>query len=173
MSENAAPSIRQLALGDLDAELGTTRRLLERLPDEQLAWKPHEKSFSLGSLATHLATLPVWLVSIVQEDFFDVGAPMPKQEPLGSRDAVLEVFDRNAAAFRDALDAADDDVLARRWEMRIGEAVSLAAPKHAVLRSIGINHIIHHRGQLSVYLRVLEVPLPPIYGPTADERGGF
>lgn len=173
MSENAALSIRQLALGDLDTELGSTRRLLERLPDEQLAWKPHEKSFSLGSLAQHLATLPMWLVSIVQEDFFDVGAPMPKNTPLESREAVLEVFDRNTAAFRDALDAAGDDVLTRRWEMRIGDRVSFAAPKHAVLRSIGLNHIIHHRGQLTVYLRVLEVPLPPVYGPTADERGGF
>ncbi len=169
----AAPSIRQLALGDVDHELSGTRRLLDRVPDEHFGWKPHEKSFSLGALATHLATLPHWLVSIVREDYFDIGAPMPKNEPLAGRDAVLEAFDRNTAAFREALDAAGDEALGRMWEMRNGDTVLLSSPKFSVLRTIGINHIVHHRGQLSVYLRVLEVPLPPLYGPTADERGGF
>lgn len=174
MSTTDAPaSVRHLALGDLDAELQTTRRLLERLPDEQLGWKPHAKSFSLGELATHLATLPVWLVSIVREDSFDLAAPRPKNAALPGREAVLEAFDRSAADLREALEDAGDEALTRAWELRHGAQVLMSAPKHAVLRRVGINHVVHHRGQLSVYLRVLEVPLPPIYGPSADERGGF
>lgn len=169
----AAPSIRQLALGDLDHEMATTRRLLDRVPDDHLGWKPHAKSFSLGELATHIATLPVWLASIVDEDSFDVAAPMPRQEPLPSREAIVAAFDERVATFRARLDDADDARLARTWEMRAGEKVMMAMPKFAVLRTVGINHIVHHRGQLSVYLRVLDVPLPSIYGPTADERVGF
>jgi uncharacterized damage-inducible protein DinB len=172
-TDAAAPSIRQLALGDLDQEMATTRRVLERVPDEHLGWKPHAKSFSLGDLATHIATLPVWLTSIVTEDSFDVAAPMPRQEPLPSRDAILAAFDEQLAAFRSRLDEADDATLGRTWEMRAGEKVVFALPKVAVLRSVGINHIVHHRGQLSVYLRVLDVPVPSIYGPSADERGPF
>jgi uncharacterized damage-inducible protein DinB len=169
----AAPGIRQLAFGDLEPELATTRRLLERVPGDKLDWKPHEKSFSLGQLAHHVARLSSWVTRTLQADFFDVGAPMPRPEPPRSTQELLDVFDETTAEMRQALAAADDALLMKPWEMRHGDRVIQAMPKAAVIRTVGINHIIHHRGQLTVYLRLLNVPLPMIYGPSADERGGF
>lgn len=172
-AEAAASSLRQTALADLDQELANTRRVLERVPDEHLDWKPHEKSFSLGSLASHVATLPFLLEFILDGDVFDVAAPFDVPAPLHGREALLAGFDERAAALRARLDAADDALLSRPWELRAGEKVNFRAPKFAVLRTLGLNHIIHHRAQLTVYLRLLDVPLPPLYGPTADERMQF
>lgn len=164
-------SIKQLALGDVDHEIATTRRLLERVPDEHLGWKPHEKSMTLGGLASHLASLLAWQIGMVEEDGFDVGvAPPPRTAGPLSRDEVLRSFDENAAALRSALDAARDDSLSEPWTLRKGDHVIFTQPRLAAIRGMGMSHVIHHRGQLSVYLRLLDVPLPPIYGPTADER---
>jgi uncharacterized damage-inducible protein DinB len=172
-ADPAAPSIRQLVLGDLDQEFSGTRAVLERVPDEHFAWKPHEKSFTMGALASHVATLPFLLQFILDGDVFDVLAPFPMPAPLESREAVLAAFAERSAALRERLDAADDALLSRPWELRAGAQVNFRAPKHAVLRTLGLNHIIHHRAQLTVYLRLLDVPLPPLYGPTADERMPF
>jgi uncharacterized damage-inducible protein DinB len=165
-----APSLRALALGDLEHELRGTRAVLERLPEAQLGWKPHERSFPLGALAAHAANLPWWMLRILQDDAFDLAGPRPNLEPPASVAEVLERFDRNAAALLEGLGEADDARLAARWELRRGGEVVAATPRHAALRGFGISHLVHHRGQLTVYLRVLEVPVPGLYGPSADER---
>lgn len=158
---------------DFRHELATTRRVLERVPDEHLGWKPHAKSMSLGALATHLVNLVQWQVMTLEEDAFDL-AGVPPSDPYPSRDALLDAFDRRTARLREALEGADENTLAQTWTLRRGEAVLFERPRAAVLRGVGgLRHIVHHRGQLSVYLRLLDVPVPPIYGPTADEPVSF
>jgi uncharacterized damage-inducible protein DinB len=169
----AAPSLLQLSLGELEAELAGTRRMLERVPDDRLDWKPHARSMSLGDLAHHVARLPYWFTHTLAEPVFDVTAPMPRPPAPASTPALLELFDATTAEMRQALAAADDARLTRTWQMRAGDRVLQSLPTIAVLRTVGLNHLIHHRGQLSVYLRLLDVPLPPLYGPTADERPDF
>ena len=168
----AAPSIKAIALGDLEHELRVSRTLLERVPDDNLDWKPHPKSFSLGALAAHVARLPFWITSTVQSDFFDLANVTHGSVPT-SRQEILELFEQTAADMRQALDGATDAELMRMWELRMGDRVLQSMPKLAVIRGMGISHFIHHRGQLSVYLRLLDVPLPPMYGPSADERPNF
>lgn len=162
-------SLKQAALGDLDAELSFTRRVLERLPAEHLGWRPHEKSWTLGELAHHLANLLTWQSAIVAHDGFDLDrAPAPGAPP-ESRQALLDAFDRGAAAFRAALDAMDEAALARPWTLRRGDFELFTLPRATVLRMMGLSHMAHHRGQLTVYLRLLDVPVPALYGPSADE----
>ena len=159
----------QLATGDLEQELATTRRMLERVPEEHFAWKPHEKSMSLGALAAHIANLLWWQTMTLRQDEFDLAAPQPPRTAPESRAALLREFDEKAAVLREALAQTDEAALARPWTLRRGDHVIFTMPKAAVLRSFGISHMAHHRGQLSVYLRLLDVPGPPSYGPTAHE----
>lgn len=166
-----ALSLMQVATGDLEQELATTRRMLERLPEEHLSWKPHEKSMSLGVLAAHLANLLFWQTMVLQDDAFDMAEPQPPRDAPVSRDALLREFDEKAAVLREALAQTDEVVLARPWSLKRGDHVLFTQPKAAILRTFGISHMVHHRGQLSVYLRLLDVPVPPSYGPTADEEG--
>ncbi|HEX6042417.1 DinB family protein [Longimicrobium sp.] len=168
----ATPSLKAAALGDLEQELRVSRSLLERVPEDRLDFKPHEKSFSLGSLATHIANLPYWITATLQSDSFDL-SNVSHREPAANRQELLKLFDDTAADMRAALDAASDADLLRTWELRMGDRVLQRMPKLGVIRGMGISHFIHHRGQLSVYLRLLDVPLPPMYGPTADERPSF
>lgn len=168
----ATPSIKTIAFSDLEKELGVNRALLERVPDDKLDWKPHPKSFSLGALATHVAMLPFWITSTVQNDFFDLSLATHATPP-ANREGILQLFEQISGDMRQALDAASDADLMRPWELRMGDKVLMTMPKIAVIRGMGISHFIHHRGQLSVYLRLLDVPLPPMYGPTADERPNF
>lgn len=165
-------SLKRAAFGDLDDELAATRRLLERVPDEHLGWRPHARSMTLGALATHLATLPYWMHTTLAEDAFDLAAT-PRNEALGSRAAILERFDAHAAALRAQWRDTPEATLAAPWTLRQGERVLLTQPRAAVLRGMGLSHLIHHRGQLTVYLRLLDVPLPALYGPTADEAPAF
>ena len=169
-----SPTLKNLAVGDLTHELSTTRRVLERLPDEHFGWKPHEKSMSLGGLAAHITNLVFWQRGILESDAFDFASapPRPQATP-SSRDEILRAFDENAAALKAALEQTDEEALGRTWTLTRGEQVMMSRPKAAALRSMGLSHMIHHRGQLGVYLRLLDVPVPPMYGPTADERGGF
>ena len=159
----------QLATGDLERELATTRRMLERVPDEHFAWKPHERSMSLGTLAAHLANLLWWQTVTIQQDGLDFAEPQPPRTVPENRAALLQDFDEKAAVLRETLAQTDAAALARPWTLRRGDHVIFTLPKAAVLRSFGISHMVHHRGQLSVYLRLLDVPVPPSYGPTADE----
>ena len=159
-------------LPELDREMATTRRLLERTSDAHLAWKPHEKSQTFGGLATHLANIPTWISISLGGDSFDArpkDSPPPRAKLLESRSEILETFDRNVAAARAALAAASDELMNGSWSLLAGGEVRFTMPRAVVVRSFVLNHLIHHRGQFSVYLRLCDIPVPSIYGPSADE----
>lgn len=163
-------AFKDLLLPEFDREMSTTRRVLERVPGERLGWKPHEKSMSLGRLATHLAELPRWSRCIIEEPEVNLepGAYRPAEE--ASRAEILQLFDANVASARAALAPKTDAELMETWTLKNDGERVFTVPKITALRSFLMNHVIHHRGQLSVYLRLLDVPVPPMYGPTADER---
>jgi uncharacterized damage-inducible protein DinB len=155
-------------LPEFDHEMTTTRKLLERVPEERFEWKPHVKSFSLGALATHLATLPTWGAETLNRTEFDTGtAPPPAALP--SKHEMMAAFDRNVAIARSALAGKSDPELLAIWTLKRGGHTLFSMPRTVVWRSFVLNHLVHHRGQLSVYLRLLDVPVPSIYGPSADE----
>lgn len=155
-------------LSELAQELATTRRVLERVPDEHLEWKPHEKSMPFGGLAMHCANLIRWQIGIVQADDYDLAAA-GRLDPPKSQEDILFAFDGLRHELIEALEGADDETLQREWTLRHGDHVILRLPKAAALRTFGLSHMIHHRGQLTVYLRLLNLPVPAIYGPSADE----
>jgi uncharacterized damage-inducible protein DinB len=165
--------LSELILPEFDQEMASTRKTLERVPEDKLAWKPHAKSFPLGALATHLARIPEWGLTTLQEDFFDIGVPgaTTPPPPAKSRQELLDLFDRGVTSLRAALAAAEDAHLMTPWSLRNGEKTMFTAPRVAVLRRMILNHGIHHRAQLGVYLRLNDVPVPAIYGPSADEPG--
>jgi len=165
-------SLGQIALGDLKDEFGKTRTMLERVPEEHFGWKPHERSWSLAQISTHIANLPVWVLMTISEDGYDMKAASPPRPEPQTHDELLATFDDNAANAMSALSGATDAVLTEGWSLRAGEQVFWTRPKVEIIREWGISHMVHHRGQLSVYLRLLDVPLPPIFGPTADEQPG-
>jgi len=167
--------LNQALLPEFDHEMENTRKTLERVPEDKFAWKPHEKSFSMVALATHLATLPSWGALTIQRDSIDVapeGEPPPKSEPAKSVEDLLEKFDRNVASARAALAGATDEDLLKTWTLLKGGKTIFSLPRVAALRSFVMNHNVHHRAQLGVYLRLNDVPVPSIYGPSADE-GSF
>lgn len=153
-------------------EAATTRKLLERVPQEAFDWKPHEKSMGLGQLAAHVANLhDTWLVTALTEDEFDLADSKPlKVESVAE---ILEAFDRSIARAVELLQALPEERLSAAWRLKRGGHVIFEMPRWAVMRSMVVNHIIHHRGQLSVYLRLRGVPLPAMYGPSADEAPQF
>lgn len=165
-------SIAQSILPEFDHEVATTRRLLERTPAAQAAWKPHDKSMSLGVLALHLGEIPSWgsaTLTLTELDMNPPGGPAYTPPTFESVEQVLARFDTNVAAARAALAAASDADLMVPWTLKSGGHAIFTLPRVAVFRSFVLNHLIHHRGQYSVYLRMRDVPLPSIYGPTADE----
>jgi uncharacterized damage-inducible protein DinB len=144
--------------------------VLARLPESSFAWKPHERSYALGALATHLAQIPHWGCSILTRDGHDLGVVPPSPlTPLPTVAAVLEHFDRHVSEVRQALLDMLEAGLQAPWALRRGDHLILSMPRIAALRRFVLHHTIHHRGQLTVYLRLQGVPLPPLYGPTADE----
>ena len=155
-------------LPEFDREMSTARKLLERVPDDKLDWKPHAKSFSLGELASHVATLPSWGFETLTHSEIDIRNDQ-RPAALASRAEVLSTFDRNTAAVRSALAGKTDAELLAIWTLKRNGKSLFSMPKTTVLRSFVLSHLIHHRGQLSVYLRLLDVPVPSIYGPSADE----
>ncbi|MDR0269487.1 DinB family protein [Paenibacillus sp.] len=161
--------MKQLIVGDVMNEFATTRRILERLPEEHMAWKPHEKSMTLSGLATHLINLLNWQVAIFLNAELDLSAVPPRREALVRREDILEEFDANVVKFEKLLDECDEKTLGEEWTLRHGDHVILRQPRAIALRTFGLSHMIHHRGQLSVYLRLLDIPVPSIYGPSADE----
>ncbi|HEX8147378.1 MAG TPA: DinB family protein [Pyrinomonadaceae bacterium] len=154
---------------ELQQEARTTRRILERVPEESFGWKPHAKSMSLGRLAAHVAELPELLIPALTQDEFDFGSGDFKPFEPKTTAELLEKFDRNIAAAAETLRRQPDERMGDNWKLRSGDHVLFEMPRAMVVRFVGLNHVIHHRGQLSVYLRLLDVPLPSIYGPSADE----
>ena len=161
-------AIADALLPEYDHETATTRRLLERVPDGKFDWKPHAKSMSLGELSSHLATLLAWGTAALEHPDFDVSAPFAPPS-LTTRADLLATFDKEAAATRASLASRTDADMMAPWSLTRGGKAIFTMPKVAVMRSFVVNHMIHHRGQLSVYLRQLDVPIPSIYGPSADE----
>jgi uncharacterized damage-inducible protein DinB len=157
-------------LPEFDHEMSMTRKLLERVPDDRLAWKPHAKSMSVGGLATHLSNLPWWGQVTIAQSELDL-ASFPPQPEATSRAQILETFDRNVGATRAAISGRSDAEMMAHWTLKRAGQTILSLPRAAVWRSFVISHVVHHRGQLSVYLRLLDVPVPSIYGPSADEGG--
>ncbi len=155
-------------LGEFDQEMAATRRLLERVPDDKQDWKPHEKSMPLGRLSNHVAEIPGWVPVTVQQESVDLPETY-QPELLGSREQILGAFDKNVAEARKALQAADPAGLDRTWTLLFGGKPVFSMPRHAVLRGMIMNHLIHHRAQLGVYLRLNGIPIPGMYGPSADE----
>lgn len=155
-------------LTEFDHEMATTRKLLERLPDGSLAWKPHAKSMSLGGLATHLANIPLWGGTILNEASFDLDGQGPNLEEKTSRADILAAFDDAVRHVREWMHKTDAEYVAP-WTLKRGGHEMFTLPRVAAFRSFVLNHLIHHRGQMSVYLRLNNIPVPAIYGPSADE----
>ncbi len=165
-------SISEALLPKFDQEVSTTRKLLEAVPEDRFAWSPHEKSMTLGRLAGHLAELPGWAAAIIDADEFDVkpqgdgeSYSPPTFEKLSD---ILTAFDENTARARALIAAKRDAEMMAPWTLKKEGSVQFSVPRVGAIESFLIHHLIHHRGQLSVYLRLLDVPVPQIYGPTAD-----
>ncbi|MCU1238787.1 MAG: DinB [Candidatus Solibacter sp.] len=164
--------ISDALLPEFDQEVKTTRKCLERIPEDKFTYKPHLKSFDMISLATHIATMLGWGTTTMQADSFDY-APEggePYVPPVVKTNAdLLALFDKGAAEFRAALAAAENEAMMKPWSLLGGGKVMFTMPRAAVIRGMIFNHIVHHRGQLSVYLRMCDIPVPALYGPSADE----
>ena len=158
-------------LPEFDHEFAETRKALEAVPEDEFDFKPHTKSFSLHELAGHLANIPQWVPITLNEDSFDMEAPYERYVP-GTKQEMLDHFDQGIAAARDLIENASGETLMEMWRLMKGDAVEFEMPKAAVLRSFIFNHNVHHRAQLGVYLRLLDVTVPGHYGPTADDMQG-
>jgi uncharacterized damage-inducible protein DinB len=158
-----------MLLPEFDHEMATTRRLLERVPDDRLSWTPHAKSFTLAQLAQHVATIPMWGTMTLTSNELDLAGGFTNP-PAESRTALVKLFDENAARARSELTGKTDAELMAPWTLKRGADIIFSMPKASVWRSFVMNHLVHHRAQLSVYLRMQDVPLPAMYGPTADEQ---
>ena len=167
-------SISASLLPELDMEMANTRKTLERIPEDKFEFQPHQKSMTMIRLATHVAGMVGWGRDTVTSDSFDVapvGGQPYKEEPAESVTALLEKFDKNLAGFREALASASDADLMANWSLLMGGKAIFTMPRIACLRGMIFNHLIHHRAQLCVYLRMNDVPVPALYGPSADEGG--
>jgi uncharacterized damage-inducible protein DinB len=161
--------INQSLLQELEHESANTRKILQRVPEKHFDWKPHEKSYTLGRLASHVADLTKFFSVVVTTKELDFSKRGYQQTNPSTSAELMQIFEDNLAKAKQDLQNATDDVFTQSWKLRSGEHIIFESPKIAALRTIAINHVIHHRGQLTVYLRLLNIPLPGIYGPTADE----
>lgn len=161
-------SIAETLLSELTREAAATRKCLERVPEDALDWRPHPKSMRLRHLATHVARLPAWGVAVLTRDVWTKDPEAEHEQP-ETREAIVSLFDGHVEDFKKALKGKKDAYLEATWSMELGGVTTIQRPRAAVLRVLVLNHMIHHRAQLGVYLRLQDVPLPPIYGPTADE----
>ncbi len=164
-------AIKDSLLSEYDHEMATTRKVLERVPLADAQWKPHAKSMTMGDLASHITQIPGWVGSIVNASFVDMANQEYVRPSYATSGEMLAAFDQGTAKARAAIDSKSDAEMMETWALKNGEKVLLSLPKIGVLRSFLLNHMIHHRGQLSVYIRMKDVPVPSIYGPSADEGG--
>jgi uncharacterized damage-inducible protein DinB len=162
-------SISQLLLPEFDQEMENTRKMLACVPDGKWDWKPHEKSMSLGRLSGHIAELPSWGATMMETDLFELNPEEYKAYIADSPADLVETFEKHRAKAREAIVSAGDEAFQKTWTMKFGGKTVMSLPRVAVMRGMFMNHLIHHRAQLSVYLRLLDVPFPGMYGPTADE----
>jgi uncharacterized damage-inducible protein DinB len=165
-------AIKDSLLPEYDHEMAVTRRVLERAPEPEFGWTPHEKSWPLGRLASHIASIPRWILAVFDTTEFDIAdAPEEELRPgiPASRDDLLKRFDRNVADGRRLLETQTDAQLLAMWTFKRQGQVAFTVPRLAALRNFVFNHNVHHRGQMTVYLRLLNVPVPAIYGRSADE----
>src|SRR5262245_23507887 len=167
-------SMSQAILPEYDQEMANTRKVLERIPEDKLEWKAHQKSNTIGWVGAHLANIPAWTVMTLDRDSLDIapkGEEPYRNPPIDSVREILDRFDKNVLAGRAAIVAASDDHLLKPWSLLSGGETLFTMPRIAVLRSFVLNHSIHHRAHLCVYLRLNNVPVPGLYGPSADESG--
>ncbi len=163
-------SLSEHLLPEFQHEFTMTRKMLEHLPEDKLSWRPHEKSMTLGRLAGHVAEMPSWASVTLTRDSLDL-SPEFKAHVVESRAETLEFFDKSMDEALSALKSTSDDVFEKLWSLTSNGKTLLTMPRGAILRSLVLNHMIHHRGQLSVYLRLHDVSVPGMYGPSADEAG--
>jgi uncharacterized damage-inducible protein DinB len=166
-------SVVETLLPEFDQEMANTRRLLEIVPETDAAWRPHPKSYSLGDLAAHITMLPLWGSLVLRQPELDLGLPANASVahlPFTTGTELLDRFDRHVREARAALASMSDGAMGGTWTLKNRGTPVFSAPRAAVFRSFSLSHMIHHRGQLTVYLRLRDVPLPSLYGPTADTR---
>ena len=161
-------AIKDALLPEFDREMAIARRVIERVPAEKFDYKPHDKSMTMGRLASHIAEMPTWATTGILRDSLDLAGGYTPFEPKSTA-ALLEAFDKNVAGAHNAIAGVNDETLMKSWSLKRGDVTLMTMPKIAVVRSFVLNHVIHHRGQLSVYLRLNDIPVPSIYGPSADE----
>lgn len=162
------PTIAETFIAELEQEAATTRKVLERIPADKYDWKPHDKSYSLGGLAFHVASIPRNIARMASADSFD--AADLKRAEAGDASELLSTLDASVAEAKEKLAKIDDQLMMSVWQLTRDGGTVLELPRVALLRAIMLNHWYHHRGQLTVYLRLLDVPVPSVYGPTADEN---
>ena len=167
-------NLAETLLADFEADLSRTRKLIDALPGDKLDWKPHEKSMTLGQLAGHLAESPSWACGMTEEelDMEKLGGEWKPFEP-DSKEAIVAKLEETAPSVSQVLDGKDDQHMLATWTMRKGDAVLIQEPRITAMRGVLLTHAAHHRGQLTVYLRLLGTPVPATYGPTADDPDGF
>jgi len=163
-------ALNKALIAELTHEAKNTRKILERVPEEHFGWKPHEKSMSLQKIATHLAEIPTWVNLTVGQNELNFATWQRTPTPCNSTKEIVELFDKNLEAAVKCLEEATDESLHEKWTMRNGEHVIYELPKTVAVRNLALNHTVHHRGQLSVYLRLLDVAVPGMYGPSADDK---
>jgi uncharacterized damage-inducible protein DinB len=159
--------ISDALLPEFDHEMANTRKTLERVPEEKFGWKPHPKSWEMVKLATHLATIVSWTVETMTKEALDIGGASPNQ-PVASKKELLDTFDKHVPSARTLLAGASDEDFLKPWSLLMSGKMILTLPRVAVYRQFVMSHTIHHRAQLGVYLRLNDVPVPAIYGPSAD-----
>lgn len=163
-------TIGQMFAAELKQEAISTRKMLERIPGEQFQYKPHERSMPLVSLAGHIADMIGWADMTVNHDELDFATTDTMPKTYSDASELVAYFDRNLSNALETLSSASNETMMQSWRLRNGETIYFEMPKATVMRSMVMNHVIHHRGQLAVYLRMLDVPVPSIYGPSADEQ---
>jgi uncharacterized damage-inducible protein DinB len=163
-------ALKDSLIGELKHESSLTKKMLEKVPLDKKEWKPHEKSMTLGRLATHVAEIPHWASRIVTMDEFDFLVQGFSSHTAASQEELMKIFNEKLDKAIEDLQTTDDESFNKNWTVRRGEHIMFTTPKKIAIRGWALNHLIHHRGQLSVYLRLLGVPVPGMYGPSADEK---
>lgn len=165
-------TISEILLPEFDQEMANTRAILECVPEEKFAWKPHEKSMTMGRLASHIGELPQWAAYTINQDQLEL-TPATKPFNAATKQELMDTFSANISSARAAIAGANDEHLSKTWTLIYGGKTVLAMPRAAILRTMVMSHLIHHRGQLGVYLRLNDIPIPGMYGPSADARAAF